>query len=497
MSRCVIGIDVGTTCTKALLVNEQGQVIGQGSESYELISKGSCIEQRAEDWTRAVAAAVRQAVSGAEESRVVAISFSTQGGSTVALDRAGRFIGNAWTWMDSRSQQEAQEVGCRVGGEYVYRTTGWRISPALDAAKIRRMKSMPEYADAVQYLTTLEVVNRYLTGRPAIDPTNAAMRQLYNVEANDWDPAMLEASGVARSELPEVTPTGSLVGTLLADAAEAMGLPAGIPVYNGAHDQYCASIGAGAVHDGDMLLSAGTTWVLLGIGHAPLFTDSYVAPGKHPVEGLYGAIASLVCSGASLQWFKNNFLPEEFDEMNRVVVQRREKTQDLFFYPYMAGANYPIWLTQARGAFTGINLEHDRFDFARAIMEGVAFGVRRAVEDFQRNGCEIRSIIMMGGAAKSPVWMQMIASVTGIPILRLNQADVCALGAAVIAACGAGIYGSYTDAAKAMVHMETVYQPIAEESAYYQEKFQNYARMWEHMQAYYLDLPDCATVKGD
>ena len=485
----VIGIDVGTTCTKALLVDEAGAVAGQGSEGYALISSGSCIEQQAQEWTRAVAAAVRQAVQGIDGAQVAAISFSTQGGSTVAVDADGRFLGNAWTWMDGRSTREADEIERQVGGDYVYRTTGWRINPALDAAKLRRMKSLPEYAGAVQYWTTLEVVNGYLTGRPVLDPTNAAMRQLYSVAANDWDPTMLRAAGVRREELPEVLPTGALVGTLLPGAAAELGLPAGIPVYNGAHDQYCASIGAGAVHDGDMLLSAGTTWVVMGIGRKPLFTDSYIAPGKHPVEGLYGAIASLVCSGASLQWFKNNFLPEEFDEMNRVVAQRRGTTGELCFYPYLAGAAYPLWVPNARGAFVGINLEHDRFDFARAIMEGVAFGVRRALDDFRRSGSDIRSITMMGGASRSPVWIQMIASAAQVPILRLNQSDVCALGAASIAACGAGIYESYSAAAAAMVHTEAVYEPIPEEVAYYDEKFRRYDAMWQHMRAYYESAP--------
>ena len=282
MSRCVIGIDVGTTCTKALAVDAQGAVIGQGSQGYDLISSGHCIEQRAQDWNAAVAAAVRQAVAGIDPHSVTALSFSTQGGSTVALDGDGNFLGNAWTWMDSRSAEEADAVEREVGGDYIYRTTGWRINPALDAAKLRRMKSMPEYAGAVRYLTTLEVVNEYLTGNPAIDPTNAAMRQLYSVEANDWDPAMLKAAGISRDVLPQVLPTGALVGALLPKAAVALGLPAGIPVYNGAHDQYCASIGAGAVHDGDMLLSAGTTWVLMGVGKKPMFTSTFVAPGKHP-----------------------------------------------------------------------------------------------------------------------------------------------------------------------------------------------------------------------
>lgn len=485
MKKCVIGLDVGTTCTKALVVDENGNVVSQGSQGYPLISDGLKIEQRAQDWVDASRAAISKAVAGLKDCEVAAISLSTQGGSTVAIDANGVCIGNAWTWMDGRSVTQTAQLEKALGGDYIYKTTGWRVDPALDAAKILNMKSMPEYKNAKKYLTTLEIVNRWLTGNDAIDPTNAAMRQVYNVEKNDWDEALLKEVGLVRDELPAVLATGALVGGLTEQAAKETGLKAGIPIYNGAHDQYCASIGAGAVHDGDMLLSAGTTWVLMGISRKPLFTESCIAPGKHPVEGLYGAIASLICSGASLQWFKNQFLPEEFDEMNREVDTRRDKVKDLMFFPYQAGANYPIWNANAKGAFVGIGLEHDRFDFARALMEGVAFGVRRAVEDFRKNGTEIKSITMMGGAARSQVWMQMIADITGVRIVRLNQGEVCALGAAVIAACGVGMYPDFETAAKAMVRTERVFAPVPEDVKWYEEKFQNFDRMWKCLEQYY------------
>jgi len=481
----VIGLDIGTTCTKALLADDQGNVLGVGSSGYTLISNGCKIEQRAEDWISASVSAVSEVLHGKDASKVAGISLSTQGASTVAVDEDGCFIGNALTWMDTRAQKEAKAIEEELGTDYIYRASGWKINPALDAAKQRYMKQDLAFAKAEKYLSTLEVMNQFLTGKAVIDPTNAAIRQLYNVEENCWDKKLLMAAHTKEEELPDVLPTGAKVGVLTKEAAMEMGLPEGIPVFNGAHDQYCASIGAGALQDGDMLLSAGTTWVLMGIGTKPLFTKSYIAPGKHPVDGLFGAIASLVCSGASLQWFKNEFLQEDFQKMNEEVAQRREKCRELFFYPYMAGANYPIWNLKAKGSFTGVGLEHDRFDFARSIMEGIAFGVRRAVEDFHANGCEIKHIVMMGGASKSPIWCQMIASITHMPILRLNQADICATGAAMIAACGLGIYKDYEDAAKNMVHVEYVYEPISEEMDFYDEKFAKYDRMWSLMQQYY------------
>ena len=481
----VIGLDIGTTCTKALLADDKGNVLGISSSSYSLISNGCKIEQCAEDWIKASVLAIKEVLYNKDVTKVGGISLSTQGASTVAINHEGRFIGNALTWMDTRAQKDAEEIEQELGDAYIYRTSGWKINPALDAAKQRYMKRDNTFSNAKKYLSTLEVLNRFLTGNAVIDPTNAAIRQLYNVEDNCWDKKLLEAAHTTEDELPEVLPTGAKIGVLTKEAASKLGVPEGIPVFNGAHDQYCASIGAGAVHEGDMLLSAGTTWVLMGVGSKPLFTKSYIAPGKHPVEGLYGAIASLVCSGASLQWFKNEFIPEDFDKMNEEAVGRRKKCKDLFFYPYLAGANYPIWETNAKGSFIGLGLEHDRFDFARAIMEGVAFGVKRGVTDFQANGCEINQILMMGGASKSALWCQMIASITNIPILRLNQSDVCALGAAMIALCGLGIYQDYEQAAKAMVYTEQVYQPIPEEVEFYREKFAKYDKMWTMMQEYY------------
>ena len=486
VKKYVIGLDIGTTCTKAVVIDEFGKIVGQGISGYSLIPvNNGGVEQNAQDWIDASGAAVRQAIASIDVTCVVGISCSTQGGSTVAVDGAGNFIGNAWTWMDKRSQSQAEEIRYKLGSDYIYRTTGSKIGPALDAAKLPNMKSDDTYKDAVSYLTTLEVVNRWLTGNPVIDPSNAAMRQLLNIDELTWDRRILQTIGVSQEELPNIVPAGSLIGYLTVTASEATGLPVGVPVFNGAHDQYCASIGAGAIHVGDMLLSAGTTWVLMGITDKPMYTDSYIVPGRHPINGLYGALASLVGSGASMQWFHNNFMPEDFDTMNQMVVSRNESTEDLFFFPYLNGAPYPIHNRNAKGVFAGISLEHDRFDFARAIMEGVAFGVRRAVEDFSKNGAIIDSISIMGGAAKSPVWIQMIASITGLPIKRLKCNDACAVGAAMIAACGANMYDSYSSAVESIVSVEQVYYPIKAEQDYYSNKFKNFGLLWSSLATFY------------
>lgn len=481
----VIGLDIGTTGTKALLVDAaNGAIAGKGYRGYPLLTSGSHVEQDANDWIAASVSAIREAMSGNERLSVSAVSISSQGASMAMTDRSGAPLGNALTWMDSRASSEAAELETRLGNDYVYHMCGWRIYPTLDAAKILYLKRAGLEQAGCRYLSTIEIVNQFLTGRAVIDPTNAAIRQLMDIRTADWDARMLETLGLSREQLPEIEPTGAFVGGLTRAAANATGLPEGAPIFSGAHDQYCASIGAAAITNGDMLLSAGTTWVVLGLSQTPLFTETYIAPSIHPVPGLYGAIASLVGSGVSMEWYKNRFLPEA-DYPALDAEAEKHEIGDLFYYPYPLGAGYPLWNTRARAAFMGSTLEHDRYDYARAIMEGVAFGVRRTLADFSGNGCDIRALKVLGGAAKSPFWTRLICDVTGTPVELLREPDACALGAAVIAACGAGAYASYRAATDAMVRRAATLSPDAARAAYYAEKFERCTRLWEHIAPYY------------
>ena len=485
-SMLFLGLDIGTTGAKALLVDGSGSIRGKGYRGYPLVAEGERVEQGADDWTACGALAIREALGGNDPKEVAALSLSTQGASTVAVDRDYRPIGNALTWMDTRAMEEAEALRRELGDEYVYRSTGWRINPSLDAAKILHMKRSADYSAARCFLTTLEYANLFLTGNPVCDPTNAAIRQLYGIEAGDYDERILAAACVSRRELPLVLPTGARVGSITAAAAAATGVPQGTPVFNGAHDQYCASIGAGAVEKGDMVLSAGTTWVVMGIGDKPLFTDTYIAPGAHPVAGLYGAICSLVGSGASLEWFKNEFAAEDFAAIDRRASEGEERTEGLFYYPYLAGSGYPIWNPAARGAFVGLSLGHTRFDLARAIMEGAAFGVRGTLDDFARNGSGISSLKVIGGAAKSGLWCSIIAAAANVSIQVSRETDACARGAAIIAAKGAGAFQGYRDAVGAMVGPQRAESPDVGLASRLSEKYARYQEMWRGIGSFYL-----------
>ena len=273
----VIGLDVGTTGTKAVVVNENGQVLSGGYKEYGLVSVYGRVTQKADDWWDAACFAIKEAVSKIENKNdIVAISLSTQGSSMVPVNEKGEPIYDVITWMDTRSKAEAEELADAVGAERIYRKCGWQVSPVLDAAKLiwLRKNEKEVFASADCFITTLEFINMHLTGRRVIDPTNAAIRQLFNIETGDWDDEILSAAGITRERLPEVLPVGAFVGNLTSEAARELGLSVDVKVYNGAHDQYCASLGSGAVETGDMLLATGTTWVVLGITPELLYGDA-------------------------------------------------------------------------------------------------------------------------------------------------------------------------------------------------------------------------------
>jgi sugar (pentulose or hexulose) kinase len=258
-----------------------------------------------------------------------------------------------------------------------------------------------------------------------------------------------------------------------------------VKVFNGAHDQFCASIGSGAVKAGDMLISTGTTWVILSVAQKPLFTDTYIASCTHPVQGLYGNLVSLVGTGSSFEWVKNSlFSGEDFQQINQDCKKLRSPKKGLFYLPWPTGAFYPHWAPEARAGFVGMDLLTDKFDLAVAVMEAAAFNVKTAIEDFADNGCDTKSLRIMGGATKSDLWMGILRCVLDIPIQKMSVADTCAVGAASIALCASGCFTDFEQAAAALNKGEFV-ENAGYSTKYYQEKYLDYQKIIEQTIKFY------------
>jgi len=482
-----IGTDVGTTGTKTVVTDENGAVFGKGYQEYELYTRpGGIVEQNAADWWNAVVVSVREALQTVpEKENIAAMSLSAQGGSTLAVDEAFEPLSPAYTWMDARALDESRAIAAEKG-EYVYRTSGWRCDAAFDPPKMRWLAiHAPElFRSAFCFVSTVEFINYRLTGRNVTDPTNAAMRQLIDVNTSCWDGTLLEIAGLSPARLPECLPTGAFLGTLTSHAAQQLGLPRGVKVYNGAHDQYCASLGSGAVHPGELLLSTGTTWVILAITENPLFTASHIAPGVHPIKGLYGNIASLNSAGSALKWFRQ-LTGENFAALDEGAAERLCSAENIFFYPYYAGSGFPHHIPEEKACCIGMELRHDKFDLARALMEGVAFETRSALEEFSAQGADIRKLKMVGGAAKSELWSQITCDVTRCELQIPSEKDTCCIGAGMIAAVGSGYYPDLSTAAQHMVRYAQTRYPDPDRAAFYEKKYDRYKTGFEHLRAFF------------
>jgi sugar (pentulose or hexulose) kinase len=406
----------------------------------------------------------------------------------LAVDGGDHPIDRVITWMDSRARAESDALADILGNDIVYRTTGWRMAPWCDAAKIRYMKAHKKYEEAKKYLSTLDFINLKLTGNAVIDPTNAAIRQLFNISTGAWDKKILDAVGVTEAELPAVLKAGQPVGALTPAASEALGLSAAVKVYNGAHDQYCASIGCGAVYPGDMLISTGTAWVIMGISEKPIYSTTFISPSPHPAQGLYGNMASLGGVGSSFQWIGDKFFPgQSLSQIDGNILSSENaaevlaKNTGLFFIPWLAGAGYPAGNPSARGGFIGMDFTTGPYDMALAVLESAAFSLKNAMNDFEKNGFNPSVIKIMGGAVKSDVWMDILAAVIDVPIYKMRITDSCALGAAFIAACGEGWYKDYAEAASATVTSEAIRGSFPDKNLY-GEKFRRYGEVIKCME---------------
>lgn len=474
----VIGLDVGTTGTKAVVCDEKGMILGKGYKEYDLIfgDRGR-VEQRAEDWYGAACYAVKTAVeqSGVSGDKIEAIALSTQGASMLAVDKNFNSLCNVITWMDKSTQSEVDELVARFGEESLYRKAGWPLGCANDIPKILWLKeNRPEiFESAYSFVSTLEYMNFKMTGRNVSDPTNTAIRSLMDIEKGEYDADILDYLGIDGSKLPEIAPAGTLVGTLTAECAEAFGLSESVKIINGAHDQYCASIGSGAVSVGDMLVATGTTWVVLGITDKLIYTPSRVSPGIHPVEGLYGVMASLISAGSALKWYKN-LINIDYSEIDAGASTRRDSAKDLLFAPYLAGAGFPHTDRNMKAGICGLEQSHDRFDIALALMEGVAFETKTVLREYEKFGCKISKLIMTGRTAHSDVWRGLVRDITDCEILITDEPDTCCVGAAIMAAVGVGIYPDYRTAAQNMVNIAKKDIPVRENVEFYREKYRKY-----------------------
>lgn len=452
MTDILIGLDVGTTATKAVAFDLAGVVRAEASSGYGLLTPGhGWVEQDPEALWRAVVEVLRTVAGQLDPSdRVLALAQSSQGGTTIPVDVAGAPLYNAISWMDTRASEQAEVVRAQVGAEFIRTTTGWPLQGALPLQHIGWFRdNRPQlYASARHYLFVNDFIGQRLTGKLCMNPTDAGITQIFNIASGDWDERLLELVGVRRDQLSPVHPAGHLVGMLNRGTAAATGLPAGLSVANGAHDQYCAAVGTGVMQPGKVMLSCGTAWVVLAvIDDIEVGLRSGTAIGRHAVNGLWGALRSIGAVGSTLEWLIDNVWcgraaradrTDLYAAINAGAARAAPGAGGLLCYPLAGG--HAASFGPARGGFVGLSLPHTRDDMARAVMEGIACELRWAVTEMRQAGIDVAELRMVGGAARSNVWPQIVADVTAIPVVLPSMSQAASRGAAILAGTAVGVF---------------------------------------------------------
>ncbi|NLJ40733.1 MAG: hypothetical protein GX352_03875 [Clostridiales bacterium] len=483
MNRYLIGIDIGTTGTKSILFTEKGNIVAHSYKGYPVTTPAlNQCEQKAEDWWGAVVDTVRAIISGTEaKDNVAAISLSVQGGTLVPVDGELNPLRPAIVWNDMRCGIQAKAFANRFGQSYMYEKTGWALSNGLNALQIAWIReNEPEiFSRTDKFLSVPDYISAKLTGRAALDLSNAGINQLADIVKGSYDKDILDFIEIEEEKLGEIIPSGEPIGYLTQEAKEELGLTGNVMFCSGAHDQYAALIGSGAINSGDMLLGTGTAWVLTMLTDSPNFGDN-LSQSVSAIPGKWGSLVSLPTGGISLDWLLKNVVNKDiniekltYKELDAQVALRHPGSGGLMFFPYFMGAGYPLFDGSSKASFIGLDLSHDRIDMARAVMEGIAYQTIWPISAFDQRYKD-SSLKISGGATKSNIWLKIVANIVNRPISVPEIPDLTCIGAAMLAGLGGGLFSSPDEAFDALGVGERVIEPDLEDSAKYTELFKLY-----------------------
>jgi xylulokinase len=453
----LIGLDVGTTGVKALALSEDGALVGRAEEEYPLsIPRPGWVEQDPEDWVRAAESALK--ALGAKADRV---GLSGQMHGLVALDADRRVLRPAILWNDQRTAAECAEIEKRIGLERLIELTGNRALPGFTAPKLLWLRRHePEvYEQIAHVLLPKDYVRLRLTNELATDVADASGTLLLDVAGRRWSDEVLDALEVPREWLPPVHESTEIAG---------------------AGDQAAGALGVGVDAPGPASVVLGTS----GVVFAPL--GKFVADPKgaahvfcHAVPGTWHAMGVMLSAGGSLRWFRQAFAAgEPFERLDTEAESWPAGTEGVLFLPYLAGERTPHPDPDARGAFVGLALPHDRGALVRALLEGVAYGLRDSLEVLRALGCRVDVGRVSGGGARSALWLRVVASVLGVPLERTEVEEGAAYGAALLAGVAAGDFADIPEAVGACVRVRETIDPDPEWAKVYAEGYERYRALY-------------------
>lgn len=487
-----MGLDISTTSAKAIIINDEGDVIAVGS-TPQPISQPQPLwsEQNPADWWDGTVQAIQSALQQANLTgeAIAGIGVSGQMHGLVMLGDDGRVLRPSILWNDQRTQAQCDWMTERVGFKRLIELTGNRALTGFTAPKLLWVRDHePDvYAQCAHILLPKDYIRYQLTGDYATDLAGASGTSLLNVKDRDWSHEVVTALEIPREWLPQVHEGSQVTGTVSPKAAELTGLKAGTPVVGGAGDQAAGAVGMGCVTPSAIGVTVGTS----GVVFAPLDHYAYEPDGRlhafcHAVPDMWHFMGVMLSAAGSLQWYHDTLAPDvSFSALIAEAETAPAGSDGLYFLPYLSGERTPHPDPSARGAFIGLTSRHSRAHMTRAVLEGVAFGLKDSFTLIAEAGLpEQYTARISGGGAKSALWQQIIADVLGAPLVNVNTPEAGAFGAALLAAVGCGAFPDVLTACSATIKTGERVEPSAEQ-AVYTEHYPTYQALYPALKPYF------------
>lgn len=481
-----LGIDISTTSSKALLMNEKGEVIAVAANPHTLQTpKPLWSEQNPLEWWEAVSASIKSVLerAGLGAEGIEAVGLTGQMHGLVLLDEAGSVLRPAILWNDQRTQSQCDEIHRIIGKEKFIRITGNVALAGFTAPKILWVKENEPtvFAKAKHVLLPKDYVRYKLTGGYAMDKADGAGTVLFDLNARDWSEEVLSALGIPRAWMPKTFEGTDFTGYVNEEAAALTGLKVGTPVAAGGGDQAAGAVGVGAVEAGVVALTVGTSGVVFAATPSALIEpDGRLHAFCHAVPGMWHFMGVMLSAAGSLQWYRDTLAPDmSFDDLLKEAEAIRAGSEGLQFLPYLSGERTPHPDPLARGAFIGLTLRHSRAHMTRAVLEGVAFGLKDSFTLIQNAGLgTITQVRASGGGTKGALWRQILASVLNAELVTVNTTEGGAYGAALLAGVGAGAWSDVISACKACIKITGSTQPIPAQIEAYRKSYVVYQELY-------------------
>ncbi len=495
----VLGIDVGTGGTRAVIMNELGRVVSSATEAHEPFAcpKIGWAEQRPEDWWRAAGIAVRKALADGNlrGEQISCVGFSGQMHGAVMLDAASKVVRPALIWCDVRTEKQCQELNQRIGAARLIQLT---CNPALANFTLTKLlwvrENEPQNWNRVRaVMLPKDYVRFCMTGERAIDVADASGTLMLDVARRQWSSEVLKAVEIDLSMLPTLHESPDVCGQISPAGAAATGLVEGTPVVAGAGDQAAGAVGMGIVRPGSVSATIGTSGVVFAATDRPaldpqgrLHTFCHAVPARWHVMGVTQA------AGLSLRWFRDHFAcvptkngTDPYDQLTAEAAKVSPGSDGLLWAPYLMGERTPHLDSSARAALVGLTASHTQAHVVRAILEGVAFSLQDTFTIFREMKVPVKSIRLGGGGARSQLWRQIQADVYAHEVERVEAEEGAAYGAAILAGVGAGVWSSVDDACDAVVRVRDRGAPSPTSVATMAKSYVSYRRVYPALKSIY------------